>query len=255
MGFLKKAVGGLVGGAVGGIFGSQLGALGNVLGGGAGGAAPQIDPGTGLLMRDVQDIRDQFRDREISPDELRQGANVQLDMLGQDRDDVIARQNVRRQGIANTANDQQSLFGGRNAGSNQRLAQQQQRQSGIFNQQIESNVNTLENKIKATDLGQQLAVKNQALYATPQLSAIPIGLQAKANAANQSAAAVSGNSGGGIGSALATGMGIFASSGGFSGMGGGAIGSASSGTGGTPMGMNTNLTGSVPMSQQMTPGF
>ncbi len=172
MGIFKDAIG-----AVGKVFGLKQGSEG----------APQFNIDTSLLDSDIAAIR-KARDRDIT--DVRQSGQLQLDLLRQREQEALG--DISRAGAQGLATTQQQLAttGGLSAGAQERLARQQnqsvlreqQRAGGIFAQQ--------ETGIRAADIAGQEAIKNQALFSTPQLQAIPLELKAQAEAANARARAV-----------------------------------------------------------------
>jgi hypothetical protein len=186
MGLFKAALGAIGGQAI-------LGGAGSVIGGAAGflsgsGKDPyQFRPDFGKIPEDIQRVRDVAQGEIKDPTKQ---AEVQLAQLGKDKAQAIDDIGRSQGGAFAKAQQQLSMSGGADQGSRERIARQQAQNAGIFGQQTRSEFGKMAAGVRADDFGQQQALKNKALFATPQLGMGLVQMQNQANAANAQARAL-----------------------------------------------------------------
>lgn len=193
-----------------------------LFGGGGGSDAPQFNPDLQEIRSDIGKVRD-LRDREIEG--VRQSAQITLDEVEKDRARTFGDIQAGSAGRFAAIQDTLARGGGLTSGARERLASQSGRDAAFARQGASGDFAKLGAQIRAQDLGQQEALKNQALFKTPQLSAIPLEIQTQANAANMRAKALADEAdrakSGALGSLIGAGAG-FALGGGPAGAGLGA---------------------------------
>jgi hypothetical protein len=209
MGLFKK-VGRIAGAAVGGVPGYLIGGtVGKMLDGGKEGPF-QFSPDLSRLRKDIQKVRDE-RDREITGP--RKSAQLTLDQIEADRVRGMSDLEAGRASQLEAAQSSLARQGGIDSGARERLAQESQRQGLFAKQQATADFARLETDVRAQDFAQQEQLKNQALFATPQLSRVPTQFMLQAQAANAQARAVADarkRAGlGAIGSLAGAGLGAF----------------------------------------------
>lgn len=187
MGLFKAAIGAIGGGAI-------LGPLGSVLGGAAGAISGgsrdpfQFNPDLRDLKKDIGKVRE-ARDKEITG--VSKGGEVQLEQLGIDKQRALDEIQKQQGGAFAKAKDQLALSGGFQSGAGERLARQQTQNAGLFGQKARSDFGRIGADIRAGDIGQQQALKERALFATPQLGLGVTNIQNQAAMANAKAKALS----------------------------------------------------------------
>ena len=188
-GITGALTGALAGGAILGPLGSLAGGLigGKLLGGRSPSSAPQFNPDLSELRGDIQKVRD-VRDREIVGP--RESAKLTLAQTEADRvrasGDISAGSQGRFQSLQDALARQ-----GLGSGAQARLAQSSDRSAANAQQQSSSDFGRLATDITAQDIGAQEDLRNQALFQTPQLSTLPLGIQTQASANNMRAQAAS----------------------------------------------------------------
>jgi hypothetical protein len=215
MGLFKKAVDiGFIGPSIASkvLTGKSLGshaekALGSLTG--AGDAAPQFQPDIAELKEDIGAVRS-ARDAPIEG--IRKSAQIGLDRAGQDLNQSLGQINAGSMGRFRGMQDAIAESGGLDAGTTERLARQQMRDSTMGQQAALSQFGDLRSDITMTDMAGQEARKDKALFSMPQLSAIPAQIQNEAAAANMRAKALADANQkgkmGGIGSLIGAGAGF-----------------------------------------------
>jgi hypothetical protein len=174
--------------------------------------APQFNPNTAELESDVAKVR-KLRDSEITGP--RKSAQIIQEQIQKDRSRAFGDIAAGGQGRFAAMQGALARTGGLSGGASERLAVQSSRDQALNNQRTSADFGRLNSGVLAQDIGQQEAFKNQALFKTPQLSAIPLEIQTQAQAANMRAKALQEESNsqglGAFGSLLGAGVGAFAS--------------------------------------------
>lgn len=149
--------------------------------------APQFNPDLREIRGDIQKVRD-LRDKDI--EDVRKSAQITLDQVGLDRARAFGDIQAGEMGRFAALQDALARGGGAGSGARERLAGQLGRESALSRQRASSDFGRLTSDITAQDIAAQEALKNQALFQTPQLSAIPLEIQTQASAANMRARAL-----------------------------------------------------------------
>jgi len=124
------------------------------------------------------------------PTELRKSSQIQLDQLGVDKEKSFDDVEQQQQGIFANALQQQALTGGLQGGSGERLARQNVNNQSLREQDVRGLFDTNASNIRSSDFADQESLKDQALFAAPQLSLGINQVQAGINANNARADAL-----------------------------------------------------------------
>lgn len=149
--------------------------------------APQSNPDIAELEADIGKVRG-ARDTPITG--VRQSGQIALDRAGQDLNQSLGQISAGSMGRFRSMQDAIAESGGLDAGTTERLARQQMRDSTMGQQAALSQFGDLRSDITMADIAGQEARQDKALFSMPQLSAIPAQIQNEAAAANMRAKAL-----------------------------------------------------------------
>lgn len=174
--------------------------------------APQFNPSNlpeyKQMTDDINKVRD-LRDRDITG--VRGSTQLGLDQLEKDRMGTMGDIQAGSVGRFGAMQDTLARQGGVDSGSRERLAAQSGKDATMARQKAGGDFSRLAADMTSQDFAAQEGLKDQAMFAMPQMSQMPLGIQTKAAAANMQGAAAAKSSRsamlGGLGSIAGTVMG------------------------------------------------
>lgn len=199
--------------------------------GGNDSATPQVQANLGDFNKDLGKIRDR---RDTDP-ELRKSTGMLTDIQGRDFANLRDQSAVRNQASLDSALQQGAISGGLDAGSVERLARQNLRQSRLGNQEIGLAETQEKARTEFGDIAQQEQFRDQLLTQVPQLELGRAGVISETQRTNaalrlQADAAKKGQMGA-LGGLLGAGAGLALGGGPMGAMAGSSIGSGIFGLG------------------------